>query len=140
MKKLLTKNLCLMLVTALAMSAISYAGTHQANNCVRIYCKDDVKTKLRNVEGHGDVHSAFYDTSREQYVVQRTNFAIALARCAHWDRDIDLDNLGHKLDERHLYGTDASKMESFAPWIRIYAADEGDVIKNNPKCGELQKR
>src|SRR5689334_17768055 len=73
-----------------ALNTRSHARVFESNVCVRIYCKQDVGTKIRNDNHHGRFFSAYrYEvssgsvfTSGMAYRIDRKDFLEALDYCS----------------------------------------------------------
>jgi|GEM_PF-2902721 len=120
MKLLPKRDAFAFLVSMVTISTLSYAQTSpEVDHCVRIYCKKDVSTKVRDDEtGHGSFAAAYYDKKTNTYLVDPIVMASAVVDCrVHYNMKIPLD-------VKTLPGTDASKFEKIAPWI---------VIRPDPK-------
>jgi len=97
-----------------------------AKNCLRIYCRKDAKTKLRNPKGHGEFFSAYYDSKGKRYIVDGNQYKETHGVCEKQY------NIG---ESDALFGTDADARESIAPWVTIKRAEEDTRMVENLQCG-----
>jgi hypothetical protein len=120
----------LSLVFGLSLSSGSYAdGNYVADKCVRIYCKNDVKSKVRNLKGHGIFFPAAYDSQGKSYMLDSQALFLIIGFCG-----------GESL-KNGLFATDASKLETMAPWVQLRGTKHLDTTEEAvAKCTKMEKK
>lgn len=120
------KNLIVSVLFSL-ISALTIGTAAIAEPCLRVYCKEDTGTKVKNASGHGKFFAAKEISKGKMYYLGTQEFITVRSKCG----------LPTGVD---LVGTDADKAETITSWLKVKMAPQGLSVPMNTRCQAMEKK